>query len=297
MRAAPAALLLLALASPDARASDKAPSTVAWHDEWPRVRWWEGVAAVGLLGSTYVFQNALHPPTEANWTGPILLDEPLRGLLRARSAGAEKAAARYTDFLLQSAIVFPYLDAGLTLVVHRNADVALQMLVIDAESLGFAGAISLFTERAVGRERPYVHDCHGDGTKVGNNPCGGEGDRISFFSGHASATFTSAGLTCLHHGHMPLWGGGAPDTWACVWALSLAGTTSLLRIVADKHYTSDVLTGIGVGAFAGYVLPSLLHYGFGAAYDPKAKVPATGLVRPALLPVPAGAAAGVHGIF
>jgi hypothetical protein len=279
-----------------ARAAETPRDPVAWHDEWARVRWWEVGITAGLFVSTYAFQNSLHPPAEANWKGPILLDEPIRGLFRARSAGAEKAAARYSDFLLQSAVVAPYVDAGLTLAIHQDPDVALQMALIDAESLGFAGAVSLFTERLVARQRPYVHDCHGDGSKVGNNPCGGDGDRISFFSGHASATFTFAGLTCIHHQHMPLWGGGAPDTWACVWALSLAGTTGALRVISDKHYASDVLTGTAVGLFSGYVLPALLHYGFG--HDaPPARTSALGVLRPAILPVPSGAAAGVHGTF
>jgi len=287
----------IACAPARAVADEPPPSGVHWNEEWPRFRWWEGVAAAGLVVSTYAFQNSLHAPSTPNWKGPILLDEPIRGLFRARSASAEKAAARYSDFLLQAAVVYPYLDAGLTLAVHQNADVALQMALIDVESLGFAGAVSLFTERLVARQRPYVHDCHGDGTFVGNNPCGGEGDRISFFSGHASATFTSAGLTCIHHQHNPLWGGGAPDVWACVWALSLASTTGMLRIIADKHYASDVFVGTSVGLFSGYVLPALLHYGFGRSRGERRAFSALGVVRPAILPVPSGAAAGVHGVF
>ncbi len=297
-RSAFAAAALIVAAASDAHATPApAPSSVHWNEDWQRFRWWEGVLTAGFFVSTYAFESSLHPPSTANWSGPVLLDAPIRGLLRGRSPGVEKGAARYSDFLLKTAFFYPFIDAGLTLAIHRDADVAAQIALMDAESLGFAGAFSLFTERIVGRERPYVRDCGGEGTRVGNNPCGGDGDRISFFSGHASAAFTSAGLTCIHHQHLPLWGGGAPDTWACVWALSLASTTGLLRIVSDKHYASDVFTGAAVGLFSGYVVPALLHYGFGRAPPGRSAVSPVGVIRPALLPVPAGAAAGMHGVF
>ena len=33
--------------------------------------------------------------------------------------------------------------------------------------------------------------------------------------------------------------------------------------MADNHYATDVLAGAAVGAFSGFILPRLLHYGFG----------------------------------
>ena len=36
---------------------------------------------------------------------------------------------------------------------------------------------------------------------------------------------------------------------------------SVLRIVSDNHYTTDVLLGAGVGLLSGYALPQWLHYG------------------------------------
>ena len=74
------------------------------------------------------------------------------------------------------------------------------------------------------------------------------------------ASFAGAGLMCVHHEMLPLFGGGAPDTWACVWAVSAATVTSSLRLVADEHWTSDVLLGAGLGWVYGYCLPKLLHF-------------------------------------
>src|SRR5262249_26049996 len=152
-------------------------------------------------------------------------DKAARDLFRGRSVHVEYVAAKYSDTLLQTAVIFPIvIDAGIVaLGVHRDPDVAAQMALIDAEALGFAGTVTLFSERFVARERPYIRDCV-NGSSL-NTPCGIEGDRISFFSGHTSATFTNAGLTCLPHQHLPLWGGGAPDVWACVWALGVGTLT------------------------------------------------------------------------
>jgi hypothetical protein len=35
------------------------------------------------------------------------------------------------------------------------------------------------------------------------------------------------------------------------------------RLLAQDHYASDVVLGTGLGVFAGYIVPSALHYGFG----------------------------------
>ncbi|HEV8549343.1 MAG TPA: phosphatase PAP2 family protein, partial [Polyangiaceae bacterium] len=85
----------------------------------------------------------------------------------------------------------------------------------------------------------------------------------SFMSGHTTIAFTGAGLICAHHQHLPLYGGGAPDLLACIAALGAATTAGAMRVAADKHYATDVLLGMGVGLFAGYGLPNLLHYGAG----------------------------------
>lgn len=81
----------------------------------------------------------------------------------------------------------------------------------------------------------------------------------SFLSGHAMASFTAAGLMCVHHEMLPLFGGGAPDAWACAWAVSVATLTSISRLAADEHWASDVLIGAGAGWLYGYYLPELLH--------------------------------------
>ena len=164
-------------------------------------------------------------------------------------------------------VLTPYVvDNFITaLSIHQNADVALQLTLIDMQSLGLSGVLTLGAEHAVGRQRPYVAGCKGpDATdEIGYNTCGGADDFKSFYSGHSAAMFTMAGLTCAHHQHLPLYGGGAPDALACAVMVGLATTGSLMRVVADRHWMTDVAVGASVGIFNGYFLPLVLHYGIG----------------------------------
>jgi membrane-associated phospholipid phosphatase len=110
----------------------------------------------------------------------------------------------------------------------------------------------------VGRERPSGHDCDED--EEYDALCRGSGRFASFFSGHTAMAFTGAGLTCAHHLYQPLFGDRVADIAACVGTLVTATTTAILRIVADRHYFSDVILSAMLGIAGGFLLPVLLHY-------------------------------------
>jgi membrane-associated phospholipid phosphatase len=86
-------------------------------------------------------------------------------------------------------------------------------------------------------------------------------------SGHSTASFTLAGLTCIHHAYLPLYGGGAPDALACAGSMAAATTVAMMRVVSDQHYLSDVIIGSAFGALAGVGMPWLLHYRGGGSAD------------------------------
>lgn len=296
------ALIACAALARGARAED--PHWVRWSADWPRVGWPEVSTVVGLTAGSLAITKYWDPPKSPNWSQPILFDSAVRDALKGRSASAQSSAANLSDYLYKGAVLAPYvIDVYLVaLGVHESAEVALQMLVIDMQSLGLAGVASLSTERLAARARPYVRDCRADGTVVGSDgsrldtTCGGTGDYQSFYSGHSAATATMAGLTCVHHQHIPLYGGGVSDALACVFMVSLSLTTGVARVVADRHWASDVIVGWGVGAFSGYVLPSLLHYGFTSGSRPLA-ARADVRVLPILTEIPGGLAIGAGGAF
>ena len=236
-------------------------SKVEWHDEWPRFRLWEGALTIGATAGVYLAEDHVPDPERARVTWEVpLLDPGVRWLLRGRTKNVQQGFARYSDVTFRMMAFLPYvMDDGIAaLAVHRNPDVAAQLFLIDIQALTLSGATQLLLSRAVARERPYVQDCV-DGRTFAKD-CGTNTDYKSFFSGHAAGAFTSAGLICVHHQNLPLFGGGPIEAWACTWALGVATFTGIARIVHDVHYASDVIAGAGVGLFYGYLMPRLLHF-------------------------------------
>jgi membrane-associated phospholipid phosphatase len=147
-------------------------------------------------------------------------------------------------------------------LVWQSPGVAFQMSMIDLESFGLVALTLWGNEALFGRERPLVKRC-GDpkfaASEGACNPDGQEHNR-SFYAGHPAVVLTAAGLTCTHHSHLPLYGGGAADTLACGTMVGAAVITGAGRLVTEKHHASDVLVGYAMGGVAGWLLPWLLHY-------------------------------------
>jgi membrane-associated phospholipid phosphatase len=276
--------------------------TVQWNENWPRFRLIEGATLVAVtIGSSTL---ALSPVQDhAVWSSPILFDKAARDVFKSNDKNTQERAGEWSDRLYHGMVLAPYVIDNyiVALGVHRNPDVALQMTLIDLQSLGISGVMSLAGEHALGRSRPYERECTDPNgfDPVGYNACGPPGGFQSFPSGHAAAAFTMAGLTCVHHQHLPLWGGGWPDALACVGTLSLATTTGVLRLVVDRHWATDVVAGTAIGLFNGYFLPLWLHYGFG---DKKRAVSTifktdVGYVAPVPQLFPGGGGLGLNGSF
>jgi membrane-associated phospholipid phosphatase len=255
-------VLCFVLARP-ASAAPPAGSKVEWKDgQWPRVSPWEAAGTLALTGAgLYIGHKAPGVSGQGLDFKVPVVDTGARYLFRGRSAKVQNVFGDYSTVGWRMMAFFPYVvDVGVVaLGIHRNLDVAGQMALIDFEALTLSGFTFLLAARYVGRARPYKEDCHPESGGTISKDCVAP-DNGSFYSGHAAAAFTSAGLTCVHHEHLPLYGGGPVETWACVWALSVASATGLFRLVADEHHASDVFIGAGVGWFYGYVMPKLLHY-------------------------------------
>ncbi len=230
---------------------------VYWHDEWPRFSVAEAMISAAVTFRNLDLGGALDGPKEAAIQFEVPgLDTGSRDLFRGKNERTRNAFRKYSDVGFRVMVLSPYLiDVGIaSLAIHRNPDVAAQLALIDFEVLTLAGMTQLLVSRTIGRGRPYVEDC-----EKAPGGCSG-GPYRSFLSGHAMASFAGAGLMCVHHEMLPLFGGGAPDTWACIWAISVASATSAFRVVADEHWVSDVIIGAGAGWAYGYFLPKLLHF-------------------------------------
>lgn len=232
-----------------------------WQSKWPTFRAAEVAFTVGTglqAGYLAFFSN----PATRNLEGGILFDDWARSGLRAHSVAGRKLAADVSDYMYYALIAYPMVDAPLVGGIRGGGKVAVQTLAINVEGIAIAGAYAMMFEK-VGRARPSARECDAD---QGYDARCGDVSRLneSNVSGHTAIAFAGASLTCAHHLHLPLYGGGAPDVATCIGAMMVASTQGVLRVVSDNHYATDVLLGSAVGFTAGYIVPWLLHYRGGA---------------------------------
>ena len=222
-----------------------------WH--YKRVHWAEGVTA-GVLGVA-AFAIEFSPiRSEPRWTRNNAFDDWFQDRLIAPS-GKQQKYAKASDALAATSIAFPVLVdlIGMTLIGDRNKDVGLQMFAIQAQAFAITGFVTSLVKLS-GRERPCAQS---DDSASGSTDC--NDPNRSYFSAHTSLAFAGAGLTCVEHQHLEFFGRvGSPIT--CASALALATTTGVFRVVSNRHWMSDVITGAGVGLLAGWLMPWLMHY-------------------------------------
>jgi membrane-associated phospholipid phosphatase len=231
---------------------------LAWDPAWPRFRPLEYVATgVAGAGALLLFEFG-SVADHAKWDGPVLFDKPVRNALRQRGAKTLTNLRSVGDVLTITPVVYVVaVDSLLVPAIDGNADVAWQMTLMNAEAFSLSGLFAWSMFATVGRARPSHRECVA-GTV--DDPLCKTGTFADFPSGHTTTAFTAAGLTCVHHAHLPLYGGGAADVAACVASLAVGTGAGVFRLLGDRHYASDVIVGAGVGFAIGYGLPSLLHY-------------------------------------
>lgn len=223
-----------------------------WH--WKRVHWGEIVGTAALTAGAIAIGQV--EARDARWTGDNAFDNGFRNRLKVDGA-AQEAISRASDVLALTLISFPVLvdSVGVALIGDKNKEVAGQLFAIQAQAFAMTGFLTNATKAAASRERPYAQgqDCNE------LDPDCGSGANVSYFSGHTAFAFTGAGLTCVTHKHLELFG-RVGDPLACASTLTLASATAVFRVMADAHWATDVLTGAGVGLFSGWLMPWLLHF-------------------------------------
>jgi membrane-associated phospholipid phosphatase len=239
------------LAFPDQRRVDTA-HRLEW--QWKKVHWGELVSTAALAATGFGVSQAVEP--SARWTRANAFDDWFRDRLGAEGATL-KRLDRASDVLQWTSIGFPVLidSVGVALIGDKNREVGGQLLAIQAQAFAMTGFLTSSTKAAAGRVRPYAEQlgCADPGVD-----CGGDANR-SYFSGHTSYAFAGAGLTCVAHRHLRPFG-RVGDPLICALALSMASATGVLRIGANEHWATDVLSGAGVGLFSGWLMPWLLHF-------------------------------------
>lgn len=90
-------------------------------------------------------------------------------------------------------------------------------------------------------------------------------DNRSFPSGHTATAFMTATMLTKEYGHV--------SPWIGVGAYGMASASGVMRMVNNKHWLSDVLTGAGIGILStevGYYLTGLLFKNKGISHRAEA---------------------------
>ncbi|HTJ81709.1 MAG TPA: phosphatase PAP2 family protein [Polyangiaceae bacterium] len=271
----------------DATREKSIGSRLEWR--WPKFQLYQlGITA----GQGALAVGSVAIPGGPRWTGTNPMDEAVRNALRLTDPESSLYARDASDVGLAALINMQFVDTlFVTWWYHDKGSTALQMALIDLQTISFSASINSLIAGAVGRERPYGRSICGKEPEASSSDCQGSNRYRAFFSGHATAAFTLAGLTCAHHINLPLYGGGPVEAVPCAATMVAASAVGILRVASDQHYLSDVLVGAAFGTASGFAIPYLFHYAWD---DPEAKPDAA---KPTISLVPSGAGLGVVGTF
>jgi membrane-associated phospholipid phosphatase len=235
------AVLALGLAFP--AASQETKLTPLSYD------WTADGIVTGAVAATVISLQLLKPelgPPSCKWCTPGTLDGNVARAVAWSNPKTADTLSNVTQVLVPlGAIGYGVLQGYL--LKDPAAGWSSALLITEATSIAMLA--NVIVKYAVGRARPYAWMGNGD-------PYGDSVDaNLSFFSGHTTFTFAvavSAGTIFLMQG-MP--GAG----WVLGGGLALAAFTGYLRMGAEQHYLTDVLTGAAVGSLVGWAVPFLFH--------------------------------------
>lgn len=273
----------------DATADEPGASDVRWKSEWRRTHAAEYVLVPTALVGAFALRFGYPLSGEPNWRGGVLFDDAVFEAARTDDATARRLLNAAGDVALYGSFLWSTTEPIIAGLAH-DWDVANQMFWISLEAYA-AFSVGLYTLQAiVHRERPAATLVCSDADRAQGRviegydvECGSAAEVRSFIGGHVAAVATATSLTCIHHAHLPLYGGGVPEALPCAAGVAATGLTFAARTVGGAHYFSDNFLGLGLGALAGGLVPYALHYGWDPRSDLADEAPEAELGMPRLI--------------
>ena len=207
--------------------------------------------AVAILGATTVLHLA---PAQCHWcAAPPAIDatlhDALLGELFSRQAADTASNVWVGAIAPGAALGAAFLATG----PDASSGAGLRAAVIVIESTAVSAAAVQSIKYFVARNRPFIQYGHAAGS-AGAYDSADADSHLSFPSGHtaAAASFgvSAAMVASLEDSR------AAPYLWGAAGVLT-AGAGAL-RMIAEKHYFTDVLAGAALGTACGVAVP-LLH--------------------------------------
>lgn len=125
-----------------------------------------------------------------------------------------------------------------------------QIAVMYVETMATTGALFTITAGAVQKARPLVYD-----ESLPMNERTDKDAQRSFFAGHAAATAAATFFAAKIFNDFNPDSKALPYVWAG--AAAIPAFVGYLRITSGKHFLTDSLIGLGVGAAAGILIPEI----------------------------------------
>ncbi len=205
--------------------------------------------ALALISVDLAIMFGTNPPKTCAWCTPDAFDGAMADSLAWRNTGL-------ADDLSYGTLALS-LAPSLVMLAGDSSHVGWGQVADDATAIGASVGVTMFVteivQRAIARERPFVFHSVPE-TSMSSYAYG------SFFSDLTSIAFSlasSTGWIASQRGY-----DDAAEIWIA--GLGFAAATGYLRIAADKHWTTDVLAGAGVGSAIGYFLPRAMRAQFDA---------------------------------
>ena len=246
-----ASMLALWVALLAAQVSDAptAPRPLKWNPEL------DVSATAAMTGFWVLTETALKPtlaPSACEWCRTNSVDLGVRRLLGSHTFANRSNADAASNVTTAAA---PLLLLGLDALFVRQSggdprDWGTDVVLV-AEAAAASMTLNQTVKFLVGRERPFASDLT-PAQKAARND---DDANLSFFSGHSTITASiaaAAGTIAWLRGYRHPW-----IAWVVGGTIAVA--TGLLRISADKHWFSDVVTGLVIGSSVGVGVPLLLH--------------------------------------
>jgi membrane-associated phospholipid phosphatase len=204
------------------------------------LRWDLPVTAGAALGDL-VLSTSLARPHHCQWCGTNRFDDWGRARLRWSNP---KSAGTASDVLANGVMPVAVLANSFFSARQGGAPTAFwEDALVIAEATAVAALLNGVAKDTTARRRP---DAGLDATGASNT---------SFFSGHTTQAFAlaaAAGTVSTLRGYP-----SAPWVWAG--GMTLAAGVGYLRVAADQHWATDVLTGAAVGGLVGWAVPWVFH--------------------------------------
>lgn len=231
-----------------------------------------GIPITLWLGETLYRPDSAYREHDRGWKNP--LDAAAREVFHNRFfQNREKLPAAISDHLRNAVILYPLLffprknepryEFHQPFAMFDDA----RFLVSYLEAQSATLLATHIAKYLANRQRPWV--AYRNFSSPHYRDGQPERANVSFFSGHASVAFTAASF---HHRMLTRFQGKSfrdGEVWGVYLAATLVG---VMRISADKHYFTDVLTGAAVGTLLARWVVDLSDY---EVIDPRRQTAAT----------------------